>query len=64
MFIIILVVFLSVGSGPVGLALLGELLEMPFFFQPTRELLNQNSVDGGPQQLMFPINSPGESDEH
>lgn len=53
MLIIILVVFLSVVSGLVGLAPLGDLLEMQFFFQPTRELLNQNSVDGDPQQLMF-----------
>lgn len=53
MLIIILAVFLSVVSGLVGLAPLGDLLEMHFFFQPTRELLNQNSVDGDPQQLMF-----------
>lgn len=43
MFIIILGVFLSVGSGPVGLALLEELLEMPFFSTHQRTLESELS---------------------
>lgn len=41
------------GLWPSRISTTWGLVRNAIFFQPTRELLNQNSVDGDPQQLMF-----------